>query len=233
MGLRSFTPGRTGQLEDGAGLHGTALTWIGKPRVAWSRNAVKTRNIFRSILQTGACPYLCRSSSAAARYTSRACSARAEKSCTSQWGPEQEANFFSSLNSQFSPWASPGAVLLLSLWSIASLVFMLSFMPLSRAGSASRLCCHALPLFLGGSFLKCLVWRMPPRKPLFLDNFPEYCIDGISDGRWFFSLCHRKHRRPQQYRVALEHTTHHYSVRLCLCLPWEDILHLLSLCFCK
>lgn len=67
-------------------------------------------------------------------------------------GMQAGNNFFCVLNSQFGLWASLGALLLLSLWSIASLVFIFSFILLSRPGSPSCLCCHVLPLFLGRIF---------------------------------------------------------------------------------
>lgn len=66
----------------------------------------------------------------------------AGKSCPGQWEPRQETNFFCCLNSQFSPWASPGAALSLSPRSGASLGLPRSFVLLSRAGSAS---CFVLP----------------------------------------------------------------------------------------
>lgn len=148
---------------------------------------MKTRNLLGSIVQGGqttrASPYLCPPRSAAARYTSRACSARAEKPCPGQWESQQEANFFCCLDSQFSPWASPGAAL--SLWprSAASPGPPRSFGLLPRAGSASCLCCHAPPLLLAASFLRCSVWLLPHSKPLFLDSFPEYRTVRISECR--------------------------------------------------
>lgn len=77
-------------------------------------------------------------------------------------------------------------------------------MLLSRAGPASCLCCHAFPLPLRGSFLKCSVWLLPP---LFLDKSPENWIVRISEGRWLFSLCCWDYRRPWHYWVALKYRT--------------------------
>lgn len=125
MCLQSLTSGRASQVKERAGLPRTSLTWMGKPSTAGSRNAVKIRSIFRSILQPwqtfSACPNHNQFRSAAARYTSRACPYRAQNIIPSQWGSKQEVNFFCSLNNQFSPRASPSAAPLLSLWSIASL----------------------------------------------------------------------------------------------------------------
>lgn len=149
MCLHSLTPGKANQVEERAGLPRTSLTWIGKPSTEGSRNAMKIRSIFRSILQPwqtlNARPNLYQFRSAAAIYTSRACPDRAQNIIPSQWGSKQEANFFPSLNSQFSPGASPSAAPLLSLWSIASPVSTVSFTLLSEPGSTS---CHATMHFL-------------------------------------------------------------------------------------
>lgn len=189
MCLHSLTPGKASQVEERAGLPRTSLTWIGKPSTEGSRNAMKIRSIFRSILQPwqtlNARPNLYQFRSAAAIYTSRACPDRAQNIIPSQWGSKQEANFFPSLNSQFSPGASPSAAPLLSLWSIASRLHSVVHTALWTWINLMP-CYHALSVFLGGYFLKCSIWLMPPEKPLCLESFSGYCIDWISDGGWLF-----------------------------------------------